>query len=80
MPQTQRVSLSEIRHIDRSELRESRLNTLLNGYLPFEKVLESSSDPIALYPGTKPYDICDGRHRIYLARQKGYSSVSVVFA
>lgn len=73
------VDLSDIQYVDRNELKESRLNTLLNGYDPFEKVLKSESDPIALYKNTKPYEIADGRHRVYLARQKGYSQIRAIF-
>jgi hypothetical protein len=74
------VDLNDIEKVDLKDLKESRLQTLLNGYDPFEKVLNSESDPIALYPDTNPYEICDGRHRVYLARQKGYKKVRVVFA
>ncbi len=70
----QNVSLSDIREVSRSELDSNRLNTLENGYSSFEEVLNSSSDPITLDSGS-PYGITDGRHRIYLARQKGYESV-----
>lgn len=80
MAQTQQVSLSDIESVDKSDLSESRLKTLLNGYSSFEEVLNSKSDPIALDRRSgKPYSITDGRHRIYLARQKGYSSVPVIF-
>ena len=81
MAQTQQVSLSDIRDVTKSELIQSRIDTLLDGYSPFEEVLNSKSNPIALDKGNgKPYDIHDGRHRIYLARQKGYSSVPAIFA
>jgi len=73
------VKLSEIEHVDRSELKDSRLETLENGYDPFETVLRSESDPIALDKSVKPYTVTDGRHRIYLARQKGYSEVQAIF-
>lgn len=74
------VKLSDIERVDRSELKDSRLTTLENGYDPFEKVLRSESDPIALDKSTRPYRIIDGRHRIYLARKKGYSEVQAIFA
>ncbi len=81
MAQTQQVSLSDIESVDKRDLSESRLKTLLNGYNSFEEVLNSKSDPIALDRGSgKPYRIIDGRHRVYLARQKGYSSVPAIFA
>ena len=69
------VSLSDIEQVSNSELSHSRLNTLENGYDSFDKVLNSSSDPIKLDCSVRPYRIIDGRHRIYLARQKGYSSI-----
>ncbi len=73
----QKISLLDIRNVSRSELDSHRLNTLEDGYSSFEEVLNSSSDPIKL-DGSKPYDITDGRHRIYLARQKGYSHVYAI--
>jgi hypothetical protein len=70
------VSLDDIEYVSLSELSDSRLETLQNGYSSFEEVLNSSSDPITLdSSGGIPYTIIDGRHRIYLAREKGYSSV-----
>lgn len=74
------IRLSDIERVDRNDLKESRLQTLLNGYSPFEEVLRSESDPIALDKSTKPYRIIDGRHRVFLARQKGYSEVRAIFA
>ncbi|MFO0128231.1 MAG: hypothetical protein ACK54J_13670 [Pseudanabaena sp.] len=77
----QQVALSDIRDVKKSELDDARIKTLLNGYNSFDEVLNSKSDPIALDKGRgKPYDIVDGRHRIYLARQKGYKAVPVIFA
>jgi hypothetical protein len=43
-------------------------------------VLNSESEPIALDMSSKPYKIIDGRHRVYLARQKGYTEVRAVSA
>jgi hypothetical protein len=74
-----RVKLSEIESVSRSDLNSKRLDTLLNGFNTFDKVLESAGDPIALSGKSAPYTIIDGRHRIYLAREKGYSSVNVRF-
>lgn len=73
------ISLSEIESVSRSDLSDSRLRTLENGYDYFDTVLNSSSDPVALDKSSKPYRIVDGRHRVYLARQKGYSSVNARF-
>lgn len=74
---SKKVLLSDIKDVSRSELDSSRLSTLENGYSSFEEVLNSSSDPIVL-DGDIPYDVTDGRHRIYLARQKGYSYISAI--
>ena len=73
------VSLADIESVSRSELSDKRLKTLENGYDSFDIVLNSSSDPVALDKSSKPYRIVDGRHRVYLARQKGYSSVNARF-
>lgn len=72
------VKLSDIEKVNLSDLKNSRLNTLSNGHDPFEKVLNSESEPIALDMKSKPYRIIDGRHRVYLARQKGYTQVRAV--
>ncbi len=69
------MPLSSIEDVSREELSEDRLNTLLNGYSPFDEVLYSSGEPIALDLPGPPYRIIAGRHRIYLARQRGYTSV-----
>ena len=76
----QYVDASDIESVCMSELNKTRLDTLLHGYSPFEIVLKNSSDPIALdKKGGMPYKIIDGRHRIFLARQKRYCSLAVVF-
>lgn len=73
------VKLSDIEYVDPSQLKESRLNTLLNGYKPFDEVLKSDeSDPIALDMSSKPYKIINGRHRIHLARKYGYTQIRAV--
>jgi hypothetical protein len=69
------IALSEIVDVSRNELSDKRLQTLLDGFNTFEQVLASKSDPIVLDASRKPYDIIEGRHRIYLAREKGYTSV-----
>lgn len=74
------VNLSDIQAVSKSDLIQNRLDMLLNGFSPFDEVLKSSSDPITLSRGNGiPYTIIDGRHRIYLARQKGYKSIKVFF-
>jgi hypothetical protein len=53
------VSLSDIESVSRSDLSESRLSTLENGYDRFDAVLNSSSGPIALDNSSRPYRIID---------------------
>jgi hypothetical protein len=74
------VSLSDIEEVDGDELDKKKLDALENGYDSFEDQLNSVQYPIALDRESKPYGIINGRHRIYLAREKGYSSVPAVFA
>ena len=78
MSSKRQVSLRDIEDISLRDLKSSRLNNLQNGFSSFDTVLNSQSDPIAL-TGSKPYEIVDGRHRVYLARQKGYSKVPAIF-
>ena len=76
----EQVSLSDIEQVSKGELKDSRLDTLIDGYSSFDEVLRSSSDPIALSrSGGKPYSIIDGRHRVFLAHQKGLSFVPATF-
>lgn len=73
------VRLSEIENVNSAELNQKRLHDLLHGFSPFEQVLKSESDPITLDRRFgKPYRIIDGRHRVFLARQKGYQDVFVL--
>ena len=72
------VSLSDIEHISQSDLSTSKLDALVNSYDSFEYQLNSSSNPIAL-SGSRPYRVIDGRHRVFMARQKGYDSVPAIF-
>lgn len=74
------VYLSDIENISYSQLNESRLRNLENGHDSFDDVLNSSSDPVTLSQRSRPYEVLDGRHRVYLARKKGYSSINVQFA
>ena len=74
------VPLTEIENVSRQELDQRRLDTLQHGFSPFDQLLKSESDPITLDKRSgKPYRITDGRHRIFLARQKGYQNVLVNF-
>lgn len=72
------VRLSDIEHISQSDLSSSKLDSLVNGYDSFEYQLNNSSNPIALY-GSRPYTVIDGRHRVFMARQKGYNTVPAIF-
>ena len=49
------------------------------GYDSFETQLNSRNNPIALDRSSWPYRIINGRHRVFLARQKGYSSIPAEF-
>ena len=74
-----RYLCDDIEGVYHSDLSERRLKDLLHGYSSFDDVLYSRSDPITLEDRGKPYRIIDGRHRIYLAREKGYSTVPAKF-
>lgn len=74
------VLLSEIEPVSLSALSTERLALLQNGFHSFDECLSLTSDPIILEGEHPPYSITDGRHRIYLARQKGYTSVSALLA
>jgi len=70
------VSLNDIEQVSYSNLEPKKLHALENSHDSFEAQLNSQSNPIALDSKRgKPYVILDGRHRVYMARQKGYSSV-----
>lgn len=74
------VYLSDIENVSYHQLNESRLRYLENGYDSFDRILNSSSDPVTLSQRSRPYEILDGRHRVYLARKKGYSSINIQFS
>ena len=70
------VNLSDIEMVHKSYLENKKLYALENSYDSFETQLNSKSEPIALDCTSKPYKIINGRHRIYLARVKGYTTVN----
>ena len=74
------VSLSDIEMVYKSELESKKLYALENSYDSFESQLNSKLDPIALDCTSKPYKIINGRHRIYLARLKGYITINAICA
>jgi hypothetical protein len=78
MSTRQEIRLSDIQNVSRSELSSNKLNALENSHDSFDYQLRRSSDPIAL-SGSKPYNIINGRHRVYLARQKNMRSVPAIF-
>ena len=73
--QIRNVALTDIEQIDPSELKPGRLDTLLHGAEPFDTVLHSRQDPITLDGPGPPYQVTDGRHRVYLARTQGRTHV-----
>ena len=74
------VKLSDIENVSFSDLSGVKLHALENSADSFDYQLNHSANPIALSKANgTPYTIINGRHRVYTARQKGYSSVSVVF-
>ena len=75
------ISLGSIENVSSSDLSQRRLDDLQQGHSSFDTVLSSRSDPITLDKSSgTPYKIIDGRHRIYLARKAGYSSIPAQFA
>jgi hypothetical protein len=74
------VDLDDIEDVNSYDLSDRRLEMLEGGHDSFDDVLNSWSDPITLdRRGGPPYTIIDGRHRIYIARERGYSSVPAKF-
>lgn len=74
------VDLDDIEDVDYEDLSNKRLYDLEHGYSDFDDVLENARDPIALERyGGPPYSIIDGKHRVYIARQRGYRSVPARF-
>jgi hypothetical protein len=71
--------MSDIRVPKRSELNEGKIRSLLNSPDSIESLLHSKTDPIALHKGTPPYEVYSGRHRVYVAAQKGIKLIPAVF-
>ena len=72
------VDLDDIEDVDEDDLSEERLELLENGYSDFDDVLEGD-EPIRLGGTESPFEIMDGHHRIFIARQRGYESVPAFF-
>jgi hypothetical protein len=79
-PNAVQVKLSDIEELDLKDLEETKLHALENSYDSFEDQVNSRSNPIALDMTSTPYKILDGRHRIFLSRQKGHTSVPAISA
>ncbi len=77
--QTRPVKMSDIRVPKRSELNEGKIRSLENSPDSIESLLHSKTDPIALHKGTPPYEVYSGRHRVYVAAQKGIKLIPAVF-
>ncbi|WP_414549982.1 hypothetical protein [Anabaena sp. CCY 0017] len=70
------VVLADIETVNKRELKDSKLQQLV-GCL--DDALYKSSEPIRIDKTFgKPFKIINGRHRIYLCRQKGYKLVPAV--
>jgi hypothetical protein len=73
------VKISDIRVPNRSELIEGKIRSIENSPDSIESLIHSKSDPIALLKGTFPYEVHSGRHRVYVAAQKGIMLIPAVF-
>ncbi len=70
------IYLNDVEFVNENSLSQTRLRQLENGFCSFEDLIYGNcSDPITLDSSAKPYRIIDGRHRIYLARKKGYKKI-----
>ena len=66
------VKLSDIKHLDIKNLEDYKLKALEDGGI--------SKYPITLKRSSGiPYQVLEGRHRIYLARQQGKSIIAAIF-
>jgi hypothetical protein len=79
MAQTQPVKMSDISIPSLRDLNSAKLRSLENSPDSLESLLHSKSDPIALHRGNPPYEVYSGRHRVYLASQKGIRVIPAVF-
>lgn len=73
------VKMSDIQVPKKSELNEGKIRSLENSPDSIESLLHSKTDPIALHKGTPPYEVYSGRHRVYVAAQKGIKLIPAVF-
>ncbi len=75
------VVLDDIEQVRYSDISQRKLDALENSYDSFEYQVNNCSDDnaIALSGYGAPYTIINGRHRIYLARQKGWQTIRARF-
>jgi hypothetical protein len=74
------IDLDDIEDVRLSELSSSRLEQLKDGYESLDDILDDPSitgNEVVLdgRDNGPPYEITDGRHRIYLAREAGRSRI-----
>src|SRR3954447_20058843 len=69
--QIKHIPLNAIEQVNIDELKPNRIDILLNGAESFDTVINSRLNPITLDGPHAPYVIIDGRHRVYLSRQRG---------
>jgi hypothetical protein len=77
--ETRPVKISDIRVPKRSELNEGKIRSIEKSPDSIESLLHSKTDPIALHKGNPPYEVYSGRHRVYVAAQKGIKVIPAVF-
>ena len=77
--ETRPVKMSDIRVPKRSELNEGKIRSIEKSPDSIESLIHSKSDPIGLYKGKPPYEVCSGRHRVYVAAQKGIKVIPAIF-
>ena len=74
------IDLDDIRDVPKSELESAKLHALDNSSDSFEYQVNECSDANAVcLSGSKPYDIVNGRHRVFAARQKGWRKIRARF-
>lgn len=77
--ETTPVKMSDIRVPNRSELIEGKIRSIENSPDSISSLLHDERDPITLDKGTPPYEVYSGRHRVYVAYQKGIKIIPAVF-
>ena len=77
--ETTPVKMSDIRVPNRSELIEGKIRSIENSPDSISSLLHDETDPITLHKGTPPYEVYSGRHRVYVANQKGTKITPAVF-